>query len=388
MKKSVLALILTLIIAFSATACQFEGIFNKDSSNQGGVGVTPPTVTNKYTVNINVAPTDSVTDKPLTQVLEEICPSVVEVYIAQGDKMISAGSGVVIASGAYDEEGVLTDKSFIITCHHVIEVADVSDQVIITTTDGKNYTAQLVGSDPDSDICVLSIDVILPAVMLHGNSDLIKVGEDVVAIGNPLGTLGGTVTKGIVSSSSREITIDNKTMEVIQTDAAINPGNSGGGLFTTSGYLIGMVNAKFIGSYGEAVEGLAFAIPANTIAEISTDLIEHGFIPGKYVIGCTVANYYTSKWGSQGYVYISSLDQSGCFYKSGLRAGDIIETITHTNDDSGEEYVYNVTTASAFVEYINSLELKIGDTLRFEVIRDSVRTVHVEVMITQYVYGA
>ena len=87
-------------------------------------------------------------------------------------------------------------------------------------------------------------------------------------------------------------------------------------------------------------------------------------------------------------MYISSLDQSGCFYKSGLRAGDIIETITHTNDDSGEEYVYNVTTASAFVEYINSLELKIGDTLRFEVIRDSVRTVHVEVMITQYVYGA
>ncbi len=387
MKKGFLALLLALVTVFGLTGCEFLGIINNDSGNQN-TGVTPPSITNNYTVNINVADVGEATDKPLTQVLEEICPSVVEVYIAQGDTLISAGSGVVIASGAYDEEGVLSEESFIITCHHIIENANVNDQVIIMTTEGKNYTAHLVGSDPDSDICVLSIDVKLPAVMLHGDSDLIKMGEDVVAIGNPIGSFGVAVTKGIVSAPCGDVTVDNKTMKLIQTDATINPGNSGGGLFTTSGYLIGMVTTKFLGSYSTVVSGLSYAIPANTISEIAKDLIEHGYIPGKYVIGCTVANYYTSKWGSQGYVYISSLDQSGCFYKSGLRSGDIIETITHTNDETGEEYVYTVSTASAFVEYINSLNLKIGDTLNFKIIRDSVRTIYVEVMITQYVYGA
>ena len=159
----------------------------------------------------------------------------------------SAGSGVILSADGY-----------IVTNNHVVAGAD---SITVRTRDGKSYAANLVGTDPDTDLAVLKIEAsgLTPAVL--GSSDDLVVGETAVAIGNPLGELGGTVTSGIISALSREVTIDNQTMTLLQTNAAINPGNSGGGLFNSNGELVGVVNAKYA---KEGVEGLGFAIPINT----------------------------------------------------------------------------------------------------------------------------
>src|SRR5699024_342301 len=146
-------------------------------------------------------------------------------YVSSG-----AGSGVI-----------LTQDGYIVTNHHVIEDAN---SITVRTRSGDEYNASLVGSDEQSDLAVLKIDAtgLTPAVL--GDSTTLEVGELAIAIGNPLGELGGSVTSGIISALDREMTIDGQTMTLLQTDAAVNPGNSGGGLFNANGDLIGIVNAK------------------------------------------------------------------------------------------------------------------------------------------------
>lgn len=145
----------------------------------------------------------------------------------------AAGSGVIISKDGY-----------IITNNHVVEDAN---SITVTTYDNKQYNATLVGTDPASDIAVIKIDADeeLSAATV-GDSSKLQAGDTAVVIGNPLGTLGGTVTDGIISSPSREMVINNQSMELIQTNAEINSGNSGGGLFDGNGNLVGIVNAKKI----------------------------------------------------------------------------------------------------------------------------------------------
>ena len=216
--------------------------------------------------------------KSFTEIVAAVKDSVVEIttetavrgsyfsqYVTSG-----AGSGVIIAKEGY-----------VITNHHVIDGAD---SVVVRTTDGTEYKAVIVGSDVSTDVAVLKID---PAdktltVAVLGDSSKLMVGEDAIAIGNPLGSLGGTVTNGIISALDREINIGGESMRLLQTNAAVNPGNSGGGLFNLAGELIGIVNAK---SSGENVEGLGFAIPINTAEEIASQLIEFGYVRGRVDIG-------------------------------------------------------------------------------------------------------
>ncbi len=179
-----------------------------------------------------------------------------------------AGSGVIISSDGY-----------IITNNHVIDGAS---KITVRLSSGGEYAATVVGSDAQSDIAVIKIDEIaLPSAKI-GDSSKLAVGEEVLAIGNPLGTLGGSVTNGIVSALDREITIDGQKMTLLQTNAAINPGNSGGGLFNMNGELIAIVNAK---SAGETIEGLGFAIPINYAHSIAQDLIANGYVGGRPAIG-------------------------------------------------------------------------------------------------------
>ncbi|MDR0883614.1 MAG: trypsin-like peptidase domain-containing protein [Oscillospiraceae bacterium] len=175
-----------------------------------------------------------------------------------------AGSGVILSKDGH-----------IVTNHHVVGGAR---KITVKLQNGKEYNATLVGSDEKSDIAVLKIDAdaLTPAVM--GNSAGLVVGEPTVAIGNPLGELGGTVTEGIISALDRAVTIDNATMNLLQTSAAINPGNSGGGLFNAHGELIGIVNAK---SSGTGIEGLGFAIPIDTAKLVIEDIIAHGYVTGR-----------------------------------------------------------------------------------------------------------
>ena len=312
--------------------------------------------------------------------LKIIRQTVVEVYATTASGT-SAGSGVVIANT--DEEGKQT--SYIVTCHHVISSAET---VEIRTIDGVTSTAWFIGSDPDSDLCVMAVEGILPAAVIYaGNADVIDVGEAVVAIGNPLGTLGGSVTTGIISATNRNVKIDGKSMSLLQTDAAINGGNSGGGLFTQSGYLIGIVNAKYNGSFTSSVEGLGFAIPSSTMLTITKGLMETytgetlGYIEGKYNLGCTVRDYYSGFWTApKAYVYITALDEAGCLYKAGIKVNDILVSFMYNGN------TYTVTTADAFVEYINSINFKIGDEVIFRVSRNETPYT-ITVTILQYIYG-
>jgi serine protease Do len=211
-------------------------------------------------------------------------PSVVEVatefkvthpffgnYVTEG-----AGSGVIISPDGY-----------IVTNHHVIEN---STSVTVRLHDGTEYPAVLVGSDRQTDLAVLKVEGSgLPAIEF-ADSDAIAVGQPVVAIGNPLGSLGGTVTEGIISAKDREIVLDQDEMTLLQTSAAINPGNSGGGLFNSDSRLVGVVNAKFS---ADDIEGLGFAIPANTVEFVVSELRENGYVTGRPSLGISVVDVNT-----------------------------------------------------------------------------------------------
>lgn len=242
-------------------------------------------------------------------------------YVSEG-----AGSGVI-----------LTEDGYIVTNHHVISGAA---SISVRTTDGSSYKAAIVGTDEKTDLAVIKIEAtgLTPALM--GDFGTCKVGDTVVAIGNPLGQLGGTVTDGIISALDREITIDGNIMTLIQTNTAINPGNSGGGLFNTSGQLIGIVNAK---SAGEDVEGLGFAIPISIAQSVIEDLIEHGYVTGRIETGIEVieisdfqkAMYYRVSTAG---LYIYSVENNSNAAKAGFKPGDLIKSVDGTQVASQEDY--------------------------------------------------
>ncbi|MBQ7384213.1 MAG: trypsin-like peptidase domain-containing protein, partial [Clostridia bacterium] len=214
-------------------------------------------------------------------VVEKAADSVVEVstltssnygqYVSSG-----AGSGVIIS--------VSNTHAYIVTNYHV--VGD-SDSITVRLTDKREYTAEYIDGDESLDLAMIKIaetENITQAVI--GSSDSLKVGQGVVAIGNPLGELGGTVTDGIISALDREISIDGTTMVLLQTNAAVNPGNSGGGLFNMAGELIGIVNAK---ESATGIEGLAFAIPIDLVYDEILEILNDGYIHGRLTFGFTVA---------------------------------------------------------------------------------------------------
>lgn len=195
---------------------------------------------------------------------------------ATSQNSTSNGSGLIWASNSS------VSYSYILTCHHVIEG---QDEIKVTLNNNASYYAELVGSDPRTDIAILRIEASgLPAVVLPSEDSSLHVGQSVIAIGNPLGTLGNTVTDGMLSSLARTITVEGTTMEVVQTSAAVNRGNSGGGLFDMNGQLIGMVNAKVSQA---SVEGIGFAIPYSTLKTIAGEIIEKGYVSGRPRLGIT-----------------------------------------------------------------------------------------------------
>lgn len=187
-----------------------------------------------------------------------------------------AGSGVIIDA----------DDGYIITCAHVVDGAST---VTVTLKNGTKYNAELIGSDSRTDIAVIKIDGKDLVEANLGNSDNLVVGQTAIAIGNPLGTLGGTVSSGIISALNREITIDGQGYSLLQIDTSINPGNSGGGLFDIEGNLIGVVNAKSGGDgSGTTIEGLGFAIPINQAIEVAKSLTDNGYVAGRVSLGIYV----------------------------------------------------------------------------------------------------
>lgn len=251
-------------------------------------------------------------------------------YIMKG-----AGSGVVITSTGY-----------IVTNNHVIKGAN---KISVTLNNGKTYDAVLVGADQTTDIAVIKIDANDLKPIVLGDSSKLLVGELAVAIGNPLGQLGGTVTSGIISALDREITIDGETMTLLQTNAAINPGNSGGGLFNAQGELIGIVNAK---SSGTGVEGLGFAIPINTVKPVLEQLISNGYVKGKVEMGVTLSD--TDKG-----VYIAKVEKNSNADKAGIIKGDYLLSIKDTE----------ISTVADVKSVLNTLS--VGDNVKVVILRDN-----------------
>ena len=294
------------------------------------------------------------------QVASLVSPSVVVItteqvvysqwsWYGQSQVESGAGSGVIISSDGY-----------ILTCAHVVSGAS---NVTVTIGD-TDYAATVVGEDSTSDIAVLKIDAtgLTPATM--GDSDALTVGDNVLAVGNPLGELGGTVTSGIVSALNRSVSIQSSgsvnTMSLIQMDASVSPGNSGGGLFNMNGELVGVVNAK---SSDSDAEGLGFAIPINDAMKVAQDLLENGYVTGRPYMGITylaVTDAQTAQQlGVNAYgIYVADVVKGGPADQAGLKVGDRIVSIDGTE-------VAQKTDLGTIIQNHSA-----GDTLSITVARD------------------
>ncbi|MDD4798964.1 MAG: trypsin-like peptidase domain-containing protein [Clostridia bacterium] len=297
----------------NATTNQIANNSTQNEINQAG-----------FLTNKNPLKTDN--SEPLTavQVAAMTANSVVEInteitasFWGQRYTSQAAGSGVIINTDGY-----------IVTNAHVIEGAQ---KITVRTTDGTDYSAKLIGRDSQSDLAVLKINGGSFTAATLGNSSQLVLGQEIVVIGNPLGKLGGTVTKGIISALDREITIDNQTMNLLQTDAAINGGNSGGGMFNMYGELVGIVNAK---SSGIGIEGLGFAIPIDDAKSVINDLIDNGYVTGRAVIGVTLTQvadsgyyyYYPQQQRYEAGIYVYAVNVPNC----PLQEGDMLVTLDGT----------------------------------------------------------
>jgi serine protease Do len=209
----------------------------------------------------------------------------------------------------------VSPDGYIVTNDHVIENAR---NITVLLYDGTSRSATVVGRDAASDIALLKIDVTNRTYLKLGDSDSMRVGDQVAAIGNPLGELANSMTVGYISALNRNINVEGMTRTKLQTDAAVNRGNSGGPLLNLRGEVIGIVNAK---SVGADVEGLGFAIPSNQAKDIIEQLMEHGFIRGRAILGVSI-NELQQTGGSV--VQVTSVTRGGAAERAGIRTGDII----------------------------------------------------------------
>lgn len=333
---------------------------SKLAGNPTAPAVTSETSKQSSTPALNIIQSSDTEPAPTTiqEVAAKVKDSVVEIttestsYDSFYGQYISraAGSGVIISTDGY-----------IITNNHVIENANT---ITVRLTNGKSYDAKLIGKDATLDVALLKIEETDLTAATFGDSAKLCVGQTAIAIGNPLGQLGGTVTNGIISALDREIQIDGKTMNLLQTNAAINPGNSGGGLFDANGNLIGIVVAKSSStSSGTSVEGLGFAIPVNDIMDVLGDLKEKGYVTGRPYLGVNLVDvtsesamfmYRVDKTG----VYVSSVVSGEAAEKAGIRIGDCITKL-------GDK---EVSTSSELKAELS--KHKAGETVKITIYRD------------------
>ena len=250
----------------------------------------------------------------LQEIYETNIPAVVSISAATGSGS-STGTGVVLSANGY-----------LVTNYHVIRQALA---INVTLTDERELRATLVGEDPVSDLAVLRVDAEDLTPAQFGDSDGVRVGDSVVAIGDPLGVeLRGTMTDGIVSAISRDVQVDGRVMNLIQTNAALNSGNSGGPLINRFGQVIG-INTMKIGTLADSsgVEGLGFAIPSAVVKEIVNQLLSQGYVSGRPWLGIEVesfSTFYQRFYRVPKGVYVTDVQAGSPAEAADLRIGDII----------------------------------------------------------------
>ena len=294
-------------------------------------------------------------DLTVAQIVDKNENAVVEILMSgtqqnmwgQMQLVQGAGSGVIIREDGY-----------IATNYHVIQGAN---KVEVTLHNGDSYSARIIGSDPANDIAVIKIDAKGLTAATVGDSSTVDVGDLAVAIGNPLGQLGGTATTGIISALDRTLDVEGTTLTLMQTDAAINGGNSGGGLFNSKGELIGIVESK---ASAVGVEGLAFALPINTVSPIINDFIENGgnvkaaeATPAVGVVISDVSEENAQYYGLESAgVYIAQVTGENA-QKAGFQAEDRIVSFNGTQISNSNEFITLVR------------KCKVGDTVTIVVSR-------------------
>lgn len=289
-----------------------------------------------------------------TTAIEKAYDSVVEItasvqtnsyfYFGGTSKSVSKGSGVIISEDGY-----------IVTNEHVISGVVDEDAIVVKLSSNEEMVAKLIGYDTKTDLALLKIDANNLSYATLVDSSTLLLGQDAIAIGNPLGN-GISCSNGIVSALEKEIYINNVYLTVIQTNAAVNAGNSGGGLFDINGNLIGIVNAKTSSSSMNVVEGMAYAIPSNTVIRIIQDIKENGYVKERAAFGIKVA---TNSYYNVNGVLVSEVIEGSSAEKVGIKAND---TITSIND----------VPVTSYADLAKILETKsIGDVVKVSIIRDS-----------------
>ena len=345
-----IAIALAVTMVFSCGLGFGGGYFaNKvNTSTSGSLNITKTSNSGTTTTASSTSKANSTSEivkKTADSVVEISTESVVTGSFAQQYVQQGAGSGVIISQDGY-----------ILTNNHVINGAN---SVKVRLRDGTEYDATIIGSDSDNDIALLKVNATGLSPATFGDSNSLAVGDYVVAIGNPLGELGGTVTDGIISALARKVTIEDTQMTLLQTNAQVNPGNSGGGLFNANGELIGIVNAK---QSATEVEGIAFAIPINNVLDILSDLKEYGYVTGKVDLGIDFTDITSDETAfyygvNQTGCYVLSVDSGSNAEKAGVTRGDLVTKVNDTDVSSSSD----ITTALEKAE--------VGDTVTFTVSR-------------------
>ncbi len=335
--KSVICAVLALLIL--AGACAFTGItvnnYWEKQVEQLQVSVQTQFAQleqkiqqNNAGVSVSGSPTAS-EDGGLTpsQVYAKNVESVVLIH----NEITTRYNGQVSTSTARGSGFVLTDDGYVVTNHHVVE----GDGVLsVVTFSGDEYAAKLVGFDDTNDVALLKVEAEGLQPVTLGSSNALIVGDQVVAIGNPLGELTSTLTVGYISAKERDVTTDGFAINMLQTDAAINSGNSGGPLFNMRGEVIGITTAKYSGTSasGATIEGVGFAIPIDDVRGLLSDLATYGYVTGAY-LGVSVsdmdpeaASYYGMPVGA----YVQTVEQGFAAQRGGIQPKDIITSIGGT----------------------------------------------------------
>ena len=291
--------------------------------------------------------------------------------------------GQPVQSASSGSGFILTTDGYIVTNYHVISegLSSSGANVEVTLNDGSTYAAEVVGGDEDYDLAVLKIDPgenTLTPVTFGSSADL-QVGDEVLAIGNPLGELTFSMSEGIISCVDREINVEGTPFDMIQITAAVNSGNSGGPLFNIYGEVVGIVSAKYsTSSNGTSVEGLGFAIPINDVLSMIEDIIENGQVTTRPYMGVSVSNAsYHPETGVSAGAYIEEVVAGGPAEAAGLQVGDVITMIDSTLITSssdltsavgGKSYSAGESATITFVRdgQVQTAELTFGSTTEAE----------------------
>lgn len=316
-RLSVVSVCCALIISIVSVSLAGFTVFRKNSGKPSNFRTGNGNNTNSAVSSEQFVPTGEYLSTE--EIAAKVGPAVVGIinttkminFFNQTSTAQSSGSGVII-----NEEG------YIVTNFHVIENAD-ELKVVLNT--GKECETEVIGYDSRSDLAVLKIEEKDLIYASFGDSSQVSVGQTVIAIGNPLGTeLMGTVTQGIVSAVNRTVNVENKTLTLLQTDAAINNGNSGGPLVNAYGEIIGINSVKMAAT---GVEGIGFAIPSNEVKNVVDDLINNGYVTGRLMVGVSGTNiteklsgYYDLPVG----FYVNEVYEGYGAYLAGVQTGDVI----------------------------------------------------------------